>query len=148
VHPQWTSFACVMIRNAVFRQVGFLDDSYFMYFEDVEFCYRACGAGWKIVHNPAARIVHLRGGSSPVKEKTRLKKALPRYFYESRTRFFFQLYGWHGLTATNLMWWAGRMVSLTRQTMGRPDKAAVERQWLDIWINWLVPLKRYTPPKS
>lgn len=146
--PQWTSFACVLIRNEVFQQIGLLDEGYFMYFEDVEFCHRARKAGWGIIHNPAARVVHLRGGSSPVKEKTRLKKQLPRYFYESRTRFFFQLYGWSGLIATNLMWWTGRIVSLTRQILGRDDKAAVEKQWLDIWTNWLSPLKPYTPPKS
>lgn len=145
--PQWTSFACVLIRHHVFDQIGLLDDGYFMYFEDVEFCFRARKAGWGIVHNPAARVVHLRGGSSPVKERTRLRKRLPRYFYESRTRFFFQLYGWHGLTVTNLTWWLGRLVSLTRQLFGRSDKAAIDRQWLDIWTNWLHPLKPYTPPK-
>jgi N-acetylglucosaminyl-diphospho-decaprenol L-rhamnosyltransferase len=80
--PQWTSFACVLIRNKVIEQVGLLDDGYFMYFEDVEFCYRARKAGWEIVHNPNAHIVHLRGGSSPVKERTRQKRRLPTYFYE------------------------------------------------------------------
>lgn len=146
--PEWTSFACVLVRDEVFGQIGLLDEGYFMYFEDVEFCHRARKAGWDIVHNPDARVVHLRGGSSPVKEKTRLKRRLPLYFYESRTRFYFQLYGWFGLTAANLMWWAGRLVSKSRQLLGRSDKAAIERQWLDIWTNWMHPLKPYTPPKT
>lgn len=145
--PQWTSFAAVLIRNEVIEQVGLLDDGYFMYFEDVEYCYRSRKAGWGIVHNPAARIVHLRGGSSPVKERTRQKRRLPRYFFESRTRFFYQIYGWPGLTAANLLWWSGRVVSKTRQLLGRDDKAAIARQWLDIWINWLQPMKAYTLPK-
>ncbi len=146
--PEWTSFACVLIRHEVFAQIGLLDEGYFMYFEDVEFCRRARTAGWVIVHNPEARVVHLRGGSSPVKEKTRQKKRLPRYFHESRTRFFYQSYGWFGLTAANLMWWIGRLVSKSRQVLGRSDKAAIERQWLDIWINWIHPLKSYTHPKT
>lgn len=146
-HPQWTSFACVLIRNEVIEQAGLLDDGYFMYFEDVEYCYRARKAGWRIVHNPVARIVHLRGGSSPVKERTRQKRRLPTYFFESRTRLFYQLYGWPGLTAANLLWWLGRTVSKTRQLLGRGDKAAIERQWLDIWTNWLQPMKAYTLPK-
>lgn len=145
--PQWTSFACVLIRGEVFDRIGLLDDGYFMYFEDVEFCHRARRAGWDIVHNPKARVIHLRGGSSPVKERTRQKKRLPKYFHESRARFFYQLYGWSGLTAANLMWWLGRLVSKTRQMMGRSDKAAIERQWLDIWTNWLHPLRPYTLPK-
>jgi len=146
--PDWTSFACVLIRREVFDQIGLLDEGYFMYFEDVEFCYRARKAGWEIVHNPSARVVHLRGGSSPVKENTKNKKRLPKYFYESRARLYYQLYGWRGLTMANLMWWLGRLVSLSRQVLGRTDKAAIEMQWLDIWINWLNPLKHYTHPSQ
>lgn len=146
--PEWTSFACVLIKDEVFRQVGLLDESYFMYFEDIEFCHRVLQSGWTIAHNPAAHVVHLRGGSSAVKAQTRLKKRVPKYFYESRTRYFYQTYGWLGLTAANLLWWLGRIVSGTRQLLGRSDKAVVEGQWLDIWINWLNPLKPYTLPKS
>jgi N-acetylglucosaminyl-diphospho-decaprenol L-rhamnosyltransferase len=146
--PNWTSFACVLIRREVFAEIGLLDDGYFMYFEDVEFCYRAHRAGWDVVHNPEARIVHLRGGTSPVKEKSRQKKRLPKYYYESRTRYFYQQYGWFGLTAANLMWWLGRLVSKARQAIGRSDKAAIEMQWLDIWTNWFQPLRPYAPPKS
>lgn len=146
--PQWTSFACVLVRDEVFQQVGLLDDGYFMYFEDAEFCHRARKAGWKIVHNPEARVVHLRGGSSPVKQQTKLKKRVPKYYYESRTRYFYQTCGWLGLTSANLLWWLGRVVSGTRQLLGRSDKAAIERQWLDIWTNWRNPLKHFTPPNS
>ncbi|HQR03424.1 MAG: glycosyltransferase family 2 protein [Proteobacteria bacterium] len=144
--PEWTSFACVLVREAVFDQVGLLDSGYFMYFEDVEFCHRARQSGWEIVHDPRARVVHLRGGSSSVKRKTLQRKRLPRYFYESRTRFFYQRYGRLGLTAANLMWWLGRMVSRIRQTSGRKDKVAVEYQWRDIWINWWHPMKAYSIP--
>jgi hypothetical protein len=146
--PEWTSFACVLVRGEVFQQVGLLDDGYFMYFEDIEFCHRALKAGWTIIHNPAAHVVHLRGGSSPVKEQTRKKKRVSKYFYESRARYFYQTYGWLGLTAANLLWWFGRTISGTRQLLGRSDKAVVKGQWLDIWINWLNPLKPYTLPKS
>ncbi len=144
--PQWTSFACVLIKGEVFRQVGLLDEGYFMYFEDVEFCHRARRGGWTIVHDPAARVVHLRGGSSPVKQRAQQKRRLPPYFYQSRTRLFFQLYGWWGLTAANLLWWLGRMISKMRQMLGRSDKAAIDRQWLDIWTNWRTPGRPYSHP--
>jgi GT2 family glycosyltransferase len=145
--PQWTSFASVLINDGVFQQVGLLDEGYFMYFEDVEFCHRARLAGWTIIHNPLARVVHLRGGSSSVKEQARIKKRVPKYFYASRTRYFYQTYGWLGLTSANLLWWLGRIVSGTRQLLGRHDKAVVEGQWLDIWTNWLNPLEPKTVPK-
>ncbi len=146
--PEWTSFACVLIRDEVFRQIGLLDEGYFMYYEDVEFCHRAYKAGWPIVHNPEARVVHLRGGSSSVKKQTKLKKRVPRYYYAARTRYYYQTYGWLGLTAANLWWWAGRPISGFQQILGRSDKAAIEGQWLDIWTNWLNPLKPYPLPKS
>jgi hypothetical protein len=74
------------------------------------------------------------------------KKRLPLYFYESRTLFFYQTYGWLGLTAANLLWEVGRFLSKMFQLLGRPDKTAIKNQWLDIWANWLVPWKPYTHP--
>lgn len=148
IYPEWTSFACVLIRHEVLQKIGLMDDGYFMYFEDAEFCFRTRKAGWKILHDPSASVVHLRGGSSPVKENTKLKKRLPKYYYESRARYFYQLYGWSGLTLANILWSSGRLISITRQIFGRPDKAVSEKQWLDIWTNWLDPLKNYIPPSK
>lgn len=147
-YPAWSSFACILIRKEVFDDIGLMDVGYFMYFEDAEFCFRARKSGWEIAHAPDARFVHLRGGSSPVKENTKLKKRLPLYYYESRTRYFYQLYGWFGLTLANTFWSLGRLISKMRQICGRTDKAVSEKQWLDIWTNWLHPLKNYTHPGS
>lgn len=147
-HPQWTSFACILVRAEVFEQIGLLDEGYFMYFEDIEFCHRARRRGWDIIHDPSARIVHLRGGSSPVKKRTQLRERLPSYYYESRTRFFFQVYGYTGLISANLMWLLGRSISRIRQLLGRADKMSVKSQWIDIWKNCLSPLGQYTHPES
>jgi GT2 family glycosyltransferase len=147
-YPEWTMFACVLIRDEVFQEVGLMDEKYFMYYEDVEFCHRARKAGWEIVHEPNSRVVHLKGGSSTVAEDITQKRRLPLYYYEARTLFFYQTYGWLGLTVTNLLWETGRLLSKARQLLGRPDKAAIENQWLDIWVNWLDPLKAYTHPDS
>lgn len=139
VHPQWTSFACVLLRRAVINDVGPMDDGFFMYFEDIEYCRRARKAGWDIVHDPAARVVHLRGGSSPVKKRTMERKRLPRYYYKSRTRYFYLAYGWAGLTLANLLWSLGRLVSRSREIIERKDPGVPDKQWLDIWTDWLPP---------
>ena len=146
--PEWTSFACVMIRDQVLRQVGLLDEGYFMYFEDVEFCHRARQHGWTIQHEPAARVVHLRGGSSPVKSSLARKKRPPRYYYESRARYFYQIYGPTGPILANLAWTTGRLISMTRQLLGRTDMSAPEKQWADIWIHWRTPMQSYTHPSK
>jgi N-acetylglucosaminyl-diphospho-decaprenol L-rhamnosyltransferase len=144
--PQWTSFACALIKDEIIQKVGLMDEKYFMYYEDAEYCHRVRKAGWEIVNQPEARVVHLRGGSSPVKANTEQNKRLPRYYYESRALYFYQTYGWWGLTLANISWEAGRLISKTRQILGRPDKAAIECQWRDIWANWLRPMAEYTHP--
>ena len=147
--PEWTSFACVMIRREVFERVGLLDDGFFMYFEDVDFSFRTRQAGYEIMNEPAARVVHLRGGSSPVKANTKRRQRLPRYFYESRTRYFYKLYGRRGVLAANAWWTLGWVISLARSALQkRYQSPACEAQWRDIWINFSTPLAPYTYPHS
>lgn len=145
----WASFACVLVRAEVFEEIGLMDEGYFMYFEDVEFCQRAAKAGWRVLHQPAAHVVHLRGGTSPLKSQARLRKRLPRYFYESRTRYFYQAYGRSGLLAANLLWTSGWLISSLRRLLSSaytPDIS--ERQWRDIWTNFTNPLKQYVHPDN
>lgn len=61
---EWVSGACMLVRGAVFDELGPLSRRWFMYAEDLEFCGRAGLAGWRIVHDPAARARHHLGASS------------------------------------------------------------------------------------
>jgi GT2 family glycosyltransferase len=56
--------ACVLIRAAVFRQVGLLDERLFMYQDEVEFSWRVRQAGWKIMHVPVNSVIHLQPANS------------------------------------------------------------------------------------
>jgi GT2 family glycosyltransferase len=58
------SGACLMLRREVVGQVGFLDEEFFMYFEDMDYCLRLHDAGWKMYYLPQGEIVHLGGMSS------------------------------------------------------------------------------------
>ena len=62
--PDWVTGACLLVTKADAEAVGLLDERYFMYMEDVDFCaaIRACGR--KILFTPAAEIVHQRGRSA------------------------------------------------------------------------------------
>lgn len=60
----WVPGTYFMIRREVIDQIGTLDDLFFMYFEEVDFCYRATQSGWDIVFNPAITVIHLGGQSS------------------------------------------------------------------------------------
>jgi GT2 family glycosyltransferase len=56
--------AFMFCRRAAIDQVGLLDEDFFMYGEDLDWCYRFRKAGWRIVYHPAATTVHLKGKSS------------------------------------------------------------------------------------
>jgi len=142
----WTSFACVLVRAEVFKELGLMDDGYFMYFEDVAFAHKAQQAGWKVLNIPTAHVVHLRGGSSPVKSQAKQRKRLPRYFYESRTRYFYQVYGRAGLLMANLCWMLGYGVSLLRSLSPSFKPTISKCQWKDIWTNFFSPLRTYIHP--
>lgn len=64
VEVDWASGACLMVRAELLRQVGGLDESYFMYYEDEELCLRAARAGMGVVYLPAATAHHSGGASS------------------------------------------------------------------------------------
>ncbi|CUS98935.1 Glycosyltransferase, GT2 family [Candidatus Kryptonium thompsonii] len=54
----------MMIRREVYEQVGGLDDDFFMYGEDIDWCYRIKKAGWKIYYVPLTQIIHFKGEST------------------------------------------------------------------------------------
>ena len=53
----------MMFRRETYTDVGFLDEDYFMYGEDLDYCYRIKKAGWKIYYVPHAEIIHFKGES-------------------------------------------------------------------------------------
>jgi GT2 family glycosyltransferase len=54
----------ILVRREIVDKVGVLDESYFMYGEEADWCYRFQKAGWKVLYTPIAQIVHLGGASS------------------------------------------------------------------------------------
>jgi N-acetylglucosaminyl-diphospho-decaprenol L-rhamnosyltransferase len=60
----WVSGACLMVRRSVIERVGALDEGFFMYWEDADWCRRIGNAGFGVFCVPAARVVHHEGQSS------------------------------------------------------------------------------------
>jgi len=141
LEPDWMPFAGVMIRREVIDAVGLLDDGYFMYFEDIDYCLKVRAAGWTLLYWPRARIVHFVGKSSNVTALDAARKRAPRYYYEARTRFFAKHFGTGGLLLANTAWWAGRVVSLSRQLLLRTPTPVRDQEATDIWLNTLHPFR-------
>jgi hypothetical protein len=89
--------ACLLVRRDAVNIVGGMDEGYFMYAEEVDWCYAMKQAGWQVWYQPAAKIIHLGGGSSRNRKPER-----ERDLYRSRVRFFRQHYG--SAAATWLKW--------------------------------------------
>jgi len=62
----FVSGCAMFVKRKVFEKIGLFDESYFLYWEDVDFCQRAQKAGFKVVYLPAAKIWHFDAGSSSV----------------------------------------------------------------------------------
>ncbi|MCL4421978.1 MAG: glycosyltransferase family 2 protein [Actinobacteria bacterium] len=60
----WVSGACFMVQRKGFLALGGFDEGYFMYAEDMDLCWRAWQAGWSVVYEPAAVVVHERAVST------------------------------------------------------------------------------------
>lgn len=54
----WVSGCAIMVRTALLEEIGGLDERYFYYWEETEWCIRARGKGWRVVHVPQARLWH------------------------------------------------------------------------------------------
>lgn len=137
---EWSSFACILLRARMVQQIGPMDEGYFLYFEDAEYCLRARRAGWGIVQETGAVMVHFRGGSGPVKALEKARKRLPPYFYASRSRFLYQAHGRLGLLASNAAWYLGRAIAHARLLLGKSVPPATQNEASDLWINAMTPL--------
>jgi N-acetylglucosaminyl-diphospho-decaprenol L-rhamnosyltransferase len=80
--------ACMLVRRAAFEDVGGLDECYFMYAEEVDWCYAMRDRDWQVWYQPAAKVIHLGGGSSRSRRPQREAD-----LYRSRVQFFRKHYG-------------------------------------------------------
>jgi hypothetical protein len=89
----WICGASMLIRPEVLESIGGMDENYFLYFEETDFCYRAKKAGFATWYVPESRVMHIRGQSTTVTDLTRGPERLPSYWFESRRRYFAMTYG-------------------------------------------------------
>jgi GT2 family glycosyltransferase len=82
-HPDWVSGACLLVKRGDAEAVGLLDERYFMYLEDVDFCAALRARGGRVLFTPAVTITHLRGRSrrSAPAETNRHYRDSHRAFY-------------------------------------------------------------------
>lgn len=79
--------AFMMVRRRIIDEIGLLDEEFFMYGEDIDWCYRIKEAGWKIYYCPHVSIVHYKGASSR-KKPTKIVYEFHRAMYIFHQKHF------------------------------------------------------------
>ncbi len=92
------SGSCMLIRRELIEQIGYLDESFFAYQEDADFCFRAHAAGWQVYYFPGAQIIHYggQGGSrvQPYRSIIAWHKSYYLYYQKHLAKNYFFLVNW------------------------------------------------------
>jgi GT2 family glycosyltransferase len=67
VEVDWVSGACMVVRRKAVEAVGLMDEQFFMYWEDADWCARMRRKGWKVIYFPEPRVLHYVGASSSMR---------------------------------------------------------------------------------
>jgi hypothetical protein len=89
----WFPGAAMMCRASVIKELGGMDESYFLYFEETDFCLKLQRAGWSHWYVPESRVMHIAGQSTGVTGVANEDKPRPDYWYDSRRRYFQKNHG-------------------------------------------------------
>ena len=90
--------SCMLIRREVVEQIGYLDERFFAYQEDADYCFRARQAGWKVYYMPEAQIIHYggMGGSrvQPYRSIYEWHRSYFLYYRKNLAKNYFFLFNW------------------------------------------------------
>lgn len=129
----WCAGASMMLRRSMLTSLGGLDERFFLYFEETEFCWRARRAGFQTWYVPASRVIHIAGQSTKLTERGAAPKALPDYWFESRRRYFQLTLGLRQAWVTDVLaLTAGALGQLKLTLQGRRNEI-VPRYLAGIW---------------
>ncbi|MCM8746050.1 glycosyltransferase [Thermomicrobium sp. CFH 73360] len=128
--------ACMLVRREVVEKVGGLDEGYFYYSEEIDWCRRIRAAGWTILTAPAALVVHHAGGST-----RQVSEASFLQLHRSRARYFCR---WHGPTFVRRLAWLAELAAgwaaLRARLIGRAELAGRARL-----LRQVAAIYRHTP---
>ncbi len=121
----WVTGAAVMLRTAALQGSGLFDEGFFLYFEETDLMRRLRRHGWSIWHEPLARVVHDGGAATNIRDPASgmpHARPMPRYWYESRRRYFALARGRGYAVLAGVAWLAGHACWRVRQLlMPRPE---------------------------
>lgn len=119
--------SCMLIRRKVIEQIGYLDERFFAYQEDADYCYRARQAGWQVYYAPQSHIIHYGGMGGSRVEPYRSIYAWHRsyflYYRKHLAKDYFFLFNWVYYLAMALKFLSALLINFLRS-----DKFAGSRK--------------------
>jgi hypothetical protein len=119
--------SCMLVRREVIEQIGYLDERFFAYQEDADYCFQARKAGWKIYYVPQAQIIHYggQGGSrvQPYRSIFEWHRSYFLYYRKNLASDYFFLFNWFYYLAMGIKF----SVSLTANALRREKYAGPRR---------------------
>ncbi len=86
--------AFMLVRSKTINEVGLLDEKFFMYGEDIDWCFRIKAANWKIIYFSDAKIIHYKGASNSKKQNKKLTYEFYRAMYIFYNKHYKEGYPW------------------------------------------------------
>jgi GT2 family glycosyltransferase len=96
----WVTGGCLLVRRDCFEQLGGLDEGFFLYYEDADFCRRAAEAGWSVVYDPDVEVTHhwpLHSRAVPAPLRLMTRHALLTYAAKHWS-------GWQAAALAGVVW--------------------------------------------
>jgi len=89
----WISGACMLLNAKALDELGLLDEGFFLYYEETDWCRRARQSGWNVRFCPDVRVTHIGGQSVAESGQQTLSGLSAEHFRSSRRRYFRKHYG-------------------------------------------------------
>ena len=128
----WVPGAAMIVRRQVFEDVGLMDERYFLYYEETDFCLAAKRAGWSCWYVPEARVLHIAGQSTGVTARGAHLAQLPDYWFESLRRYFIKNHVVGYAATADLAYLAGIALDRVRTTLQGRDNTRPKHLFRDV----------------
>ena len=136
----WVVGAFFLIKRETMKEIGFLDELYFLYFEEIDYCLNARRSGWDVVFYPYAQVVHL-GGQSTISSHSQVTskgKQMLSIRITSEFRYYRKWYGMFSLLVSAFIELGWNMLVFTRNLLRFSSDAVYKREEASTVIRMII----------
>ncbi|OUR61408.1 hypothetical protein A9Q74_09595 [Colwellia sp. 39_35_sub15_T18] len=117
IQAHWLAGASFMVSNDYIKKIGLIDDDYFLYFEELDFCLQGQRNNMPCWYIPSSKVYHAVGAATGISDHRRKAPRRPQYWFDSRRRFFLKNYGVIKLICCDLAFMIGYATWLLRSKL-------------------------------